>query len=123
MTLQQKLEEIKERSQNATPGPWENRCQQFSNSERPTSIWTEHGWTARVEGLGPSHSIPNAEFIAHARTDVPLLLKALAKCIEQRDNNLVQKDKAMSHGFILDLSELRDYMNEQLLAIFEGDDQ
>jgi hypothetical protein len=81
MTLQQKLEEIKERS-------------------------------SRQWGLN--------EF--QATKDISALILALAKCIEQRDNNLVQKDKAMSHGFILDLSELRDLMNEQLLAIFEGDE-
>jgi len=83
--LQVLLSQIMEMAESACPGPWEARCKEFSNSERPTSIWTEYGWLAKVEGLGPSYSVPSAEFIAASRTIVPQLVKCLEKAIEQRN--------------------------------------
>jgi hypothetical protein len=108
MTLQQKLEEIKERAEKATDGPWLNdeRIVLQDSGIQPHICYS---YTADGYSL-TDKPIENAEFIAHARTDVPLLLKALAKCIEQRDELLDRHDYA------------RKSWDRELKAIFEGDE-
>lgn len=69
MISEERLAEIRERCEKATPGPWE---------------WDERGWT--IEGSGKSivetdcRCYPpeddDASFIIHARTDLPDLLAA-----------------------------------------------
>jgi hypothetical protein len=94
MMDEQRLREIRERAEKATPGPWVNFhdvIHEDVDEDRNTGIaqaadygpeagkpesaivhmysWAQHD---------PTRLIPNAEFIAHAREDVPWLLDALA---------------------------------------------
>lgn len=64
MTLD--LEAIKARAEAATPGPWERRITTFTSCgvQGPEmAIYDEGG-----------HGEEDAEFIAHARTDIPALV-------------------------------------------------
>lgn len=70
------IDDCLERAQKATPGPW----QQFSNTVEGTScnyIESDRGWVTTV-----FTGFKNADFIAHARTDVEELAKRLKKAIE-----------------------------------------
>ena len=69
------LAEIRERANNATPGPWE--------ADRP-QVWGPNGESVAFvsshdpgEGSGQPEWDANTVFIAHAREDVPALLDAL----------------------------------------------
>jgi hypothetical protein len=73
------LDEIEQRAMSATPGPWDVRCREFSNTELPRNIWANYGWIAKTEGLSQE---ANADFIAHAREDIPILVKRLRMAIE-----------------------------------------
>ena len=64
------LDEIKARALAATPGPWERSTQVVFGPTFRTIVYA---------------SVDTAEFIAHARTDIPRLVKALERCMEQRD--------------------------------------
>lgn len=67
MTLADRLAEIQARADNATDGPWEPDGQD--------------SWTPA--GRSDFHlSISDAEFIAHARTDVPALIAALCAALD-----------------------------------------
>lgn len=59
-------EAMRRRAEAATPGPW-------SISQYPQSAFVHAGGGGT---FGPARK-PDAEFIAHARTDVPALLDAL----------------------------------------------
>lgn len=66
------LSAIKERYEAAAPGPWKwnadddmYRCDGLYTGRVPV-IWHDQGWVA-VE-------LADAEFVAHARTDVPALV-------------------------------------------------
>ena len=83
-TLNDMLKEIEARANAATPGPWDNRCKEFSNSERARHIWSEYGWLCTLESPLDSKEV-DAAFIAHARTDVPKLLAMLRLAIAQRN--------------------------------------
>lgn len=58
------LAEIQQRADAATPGPWER-----------------HYLVPALTGDGPT-SVANAEFIAHARHDVPKLVAALTAVLD-----------------------------------------
>ena len=93
--LVQRLREIRERSEAATPGPWRVRTWGGTNQENPEPPeWTIDG----PDGYGiEAHDVYPGDgrdvyFIAHAREDVPFLLDAIAalskRCSElerQRD--------------------------------------
>lgn len=62
----------------ATPGPWDNRCKEFSNTERARHIWTEYGWICTFNSPLES-SEADAALTAQSRTSLPLALKLLKK--------------------------------------------
>lgn len=80
--IQARLEEIKNREQAATEGPW--------------IIWAGRGWERIEYPIVTSHvgcpepekciafaySTQDQKFISHARTDVPQLMKALEQAIK-----------------------------------------
>lgn len=77
-----KYEEIKARCDAATPGPWRHvktpefhskNCIENCSSDSVVDCW----WDRNGEEGGLAIDAEDAEFIVHARTDVPLLLKAL----------------------------------------------
>lgn len=88
-TLPTLLAQIAERAEKATPGPW------TKVSSLPTYAIANGYGTDVVTATGREYRqwhpgrhgcvVDDAEFIAHARHDVPRLLKALEKCIGQRE--------------------------------------
>lgn len=96
MTLSNRLKEIKERCEAATPGPW-------WLEREGVYVWGIKTWRPNVfhngkpmtpmniplvspvmNGVTQEYYIPNNEFIAHSRTDIPFLLAEL----ERRDEAL-----------------------------------
>lgn len=74
-----KLDEILKRCEAATPEPWQLRC-----------LTTPSGATVYQIGLGQctlENEIYNGDFIAHARTDLPLVVKALQKAMAYIKND------------------------------------
>jgi len=84
MTPTDLIKRARELAEKATPGPWDNRCREFSNSERPRHVWAEYGWIASIYSPLDS-SVPDAEFIAESRTLVPALADALEKALEEKE--------------------------------------
>lgn len=82
-----RLEEIKKRTETATSGPWESECRK-ENIYHPDKCWNhdvtcEKGEAIIIQSnafLNEDHA--NAEFIAHARKDIPWLLDKLEDAIE-----------------------------------------
>jgi 8-oxo-dGTP diphosphatase len=74
--MSDRLEKIREREARATPGPWEEAAwgyRQAGENGKPV-VWAEpnsHG----SPGAHVDHRMGDAEFIAHAREDVPWLLE------------------------------------------------
>ena len=64
------LEEIKARHEAATPGPWE--------LSRDAGIYIDRDEDYCICGIGNE---PDAEFISHARTDIPTLLAEVERMI------------------------------------------
>jgi hypothetical protein len=83
---QARIEQIKQRVEAATPGPWEtNKLTHWPSWYSVVAIGKDHGHIADVQrwrhGVAGSvaENEANAAFIAHARQDVPDLLAALAE--------------------------------------------
>lgn len=76
-TIEDKLNEIKERAEAATKGPWFHGSYLGRSSEV---------FSRKVREIANCHSRNgiDSEFIAHARTDVPALLAVIEKLMEQR---------------------------------------
>lgn len=92
MNLTDKIAELRELAERATPGPWDNRCNSFSNSAKPRFIWTGHGFNAEVFGAS---FMEDAEFIAASRTLVPALLDALEAALGALDWIEFRSDKSL----------------------------
>lgn len=69
-----RLSEIKARCDVATPGPWEF-------SESAAEMWTSTGRSIieSTEGYGLAIKRADADFIAHAREDIPYLLAEIKR--------------------------------------------
>ena len=114
MTIQSRLQEIRDRADKATEGPWSTY---FATGESPGIVQhkvRDDGYfdlVSFVLPIFPKKEIDwlNAEFIAHARTDIPKLLAVIEKLIEQRE---VYAERAKSGDYESD--------NAELLAILEG---
>ena len=83
----QELQAIRERAEAATPGPWKHKKTYISTiTTEPESddfiVWGDGGVDKETD----------AEFIAHARTDIPALLDALAAVTAERDALRVKVD-------------------------------
>jgi hypothetical protein len=80
----EELDAIEARANAATKGPW----LAFPGSGMVGAAWRSHGWVADVPRfLSPgvnNHRVADAEFIAHARTDVPSLVAELRKAWGER---------------------------------------
>lgn len=72
--LEKYLQEVKERADKATEGPWYPKFH-----DRVTKTKKSDGIDSILHLYGPSSvTIANQYFIAHARTDIPKLLKMVA---------------------------------------------
>lgn len=76
MSLDKYLAEVKSRADKATPGPWDARCKEFSNSEIPRHIWSNYGWLATFNGPR-MRCLADTEFTANAIEDIPRLLRII----------------------------------------------
>lgn len=106
MTVTERLAEIRARAEAATDGPWghwpeagdievfkADPAHPNTPGMSPTggehilaSIRPRLGWGGEIyerTGRRPGGDEPDAEFIAHARTDVPALVKALEAVLEE----------------------------------------
>lgn len=71
--LNVRLEAIAERASRATEGPWAR----FETHQADNFVVGPRGFIREDIVSGPTYERSNAEFIAHARTDVPTLVAAL----------------------------------------------
>jgi hypothetical protein len=90
--MSDRIEEIKERVDKATPGPWVSECEVGE-----TFIWNANktGW----RGPGPALVVDdeyispeNADFIAHSRDDIPYLLTRLASVEAENREHVLRAD-------------------------------
>lgn len=92
------LAEIRQRLEQATPGPWIARADGFIETSEPSARVV--GVTCRgLERDGePLPAVANAEFIAHARADMLRLLDEVARLRqrlhERRDGNAARGEFA-----------------------------
>lgn len=70
-----RLDEIQARADQATEGPWSR----FETVMADTFVVGPRGFIREDIVSGPTYERENAEFIAHARTDVPALVAAVRK--------------------------------------------
>lgn len=90
MSPQDKLKEMRERCEAATPGPWRAGGDEgwpigsFSTGNSGIDNKDYTIWTAPMSGseLGESDAKTDAEFIASSRSDIPALISALEVCLE-----------------------------------------
>ncbi|RNC62776.1 MAG: hypothetical protein AWM53_01995 [Candidatus Dichloromethanomonas elyunquensis] len=82
----QELQDIRERCEKATPGPWKWIIN--GNTVQSHAITTDTGKCGIQEKICASISpkTKNANFIAHARTDIPALLTEIDRLTAERDN-------------------------------------
>lgn len=82
--MNERLEQIQKRVEEATPGPWKPYCRHVDNLGNDPSFPESGGLGWEVEGppepqlRGQFSSGWDAHFIAHARDDIPYLLGQLA---------------------------------------------
>lgn len=87
MSISDRLGQIEARADAATEGPWKIETHYGMSQSRRRQIVVP-GWMTPIAVLGQENPYgdPDAEFIAHSRTDVPALLAALravlAECEE-----------------------------------------
>lgn len=85
MSAREELAAIQERLANATPGPWEWVPSAVEGGSHVLGVVGESGFPVlRTSPYAPPQQ-RDAEFIAHARTDVPRLVKALEAVLERAD--------------------------------------
>jgi len=75
-----KLEEIKSRLENITPGPWQTRF-----IHRMICAGRDAPEHCLLYNTNPEQDWPDADFIAHSREDVPWLIEQLEKAIEMAE--------------------------------------
>ena len=88
-----RLKEIQDRADAATEGPWSSHAFGYSGEGEPSSIVVHHdkfNWQAVRDGefvasmpRWDAQESDDAEFIAHARADVPRLVEALRRVLDQ----------------------------------------
>ena len=83
MSAQDRLDEIQARANAATDGPWKIETHYGMSQSRRRQIVVP-GWMTPIAVLGQENPYgdPDAEFIAHARTDVPRLVSALRAVLD-----------------------------------------
>lgn len=115
--LDRKLAEIAGRADAAASGPWVKDEMKFVVSDPPRISVEDFQAYEIASMIGPTdYARANADFIAHARTDVPALLCLVAVLREQRDNLVV----AAAAGPQDALNQM-DKLNAAALAALEGE--
>lgn len=126
MTINDHLAEIEARARAATPGPWKT-----DEAYPDTFIWgpnqamvCDHEYETgaiRMRGLGANLPIPaNADFIAHARTDIPQLVAALRVAVEALTQIPFEEDRCCSS--CAEMGDQADAAVTRIEAALKGDD-
>ena len=85
--IDRKLAEIAGRADAAASGPWVKDEMKFVVSDPPRISVEDFQAYEIASMIGPTdYARANADFIAHARTDVPALLRLVAVLREQRNS-------------------------------------
>ena len=115
MSTNTALDQIKNRVEKATPGPWVTR-----RFDLELFVVAENGALNPIN-LGYVGNRPerNAEFIAHARTDVPKLLAALeaVQALPEYDtweHHAIGMGEVFGAGYAHALEVVRDVIEEAL---------
>lgn len=101
------LKEIKERAEAATKGPWRHfHKRSVTIPHEYAGRIVEQDWETfhKYEGY-----LDDAEFIAHARTDIPRLVKALETAIQDLTSiKNISKDKCsnLAEACLKDIDEI-----------------
>lgn len=86
-----RLQEIKERAEKATPGPWDSVCS--SGAIRHVVRNVDHDSYCSNESNHETFGKYDGEFIAHSREDIPWLIReieAAKERIKMFENQLLQ---------------------------------
>jgi hypothetical protein len=105
-----KLDEIKARCEAATPGPWTPEIR--GNTIQSHCVVCDTIYIEKTKNIcsGISPKTKNAEFITHARTDIPALLSLLS----ERDKEITRLTAENSHW-----EEINDTQAEQLGVAYD----
>jgi hypothetical protein len=95
------LQEIRDRADKATPGPWE--ALDYSG--------VVTGTTCDVRYVPEN---PDAQFIAHARTDVPRLIALVGEMAEKLEGAVTVLDDIAAYGY--DISKVPNIVKEAILG-------
>ncbi|UWG96800.1 hypothetical protein LPY66_18265 [Dehalobacter sp. DCM] len=105
----EELDAIRDRCEKATPGPWKWIIN--GNTVQSHAITTDTGECGIQEKICASISpkTRNAEFIAHARTDIPLLLAGIDKLQQGNDyaKELLDKQILRNEGLSKRVSTMK----------------
>jgi hypothetical protein len=86
----QDLDAIRERCERASKGPWNQKPNPLACAPEITNGEREIAKVLFYMGSEDREVFPNADFIAHARTDIPLLLAEIDRL--QAERNAAVKD-------------------------------
>jgi len=115
--IDRKLAEIAGRADAAASGPWVKDEMKFVVSDPPRISVEDFQAYEIASMIGPTdYARANATFIAHARTDVPALLRLVAVLREQRD---AAHEEAEGNQQALDYQRKLD--DAAALAALEGE--
>lgn len=120
---QEQLNAIKERVAKVTPGPWDID-RNSDDDVFVTDIWfngADEGH-AEIHGNDVASSIYNAEFIAHAREDVPALIAEIERLHELRKDDFLmlceaRDDVRFMRKQVEGLREALEHVQSQLFSI------
>lgn len=125
MTLSERLDEILKRCEAATPGPWYVWDETWVMTSIPGDEIGTNKPAAHCEfDLGGPQ---NAESIAHARTDLPLVALALKKAVERLTwiDNEASKGDCWKNGddgtSVLTLKEVAHQTLAEIEALWGGE--
>jgi hypothetical protein len=110
------LAEVKARADAASPGPWYPE----TDPDASPGVWTDRGAELGFD----TNRAEDAEFIAHARTDVPALLARIAELEAERDAGFLELAgylaDAERRGYERAVARLRD--NAAVNAYLDAND-
>lgn len=121
MLTNDQLTEIEKRAEAATPGPWKKQPIYFDEDSPHNKIANVRG----VRLIGPYKSVScgeEAEFIAHSRTDIPLLTKEIRMLREQNEtlvNQFVEMWNTLKSITEDDCDNSHDLIAEKSIAVCE----
>lgn len=83
MNINERLDQIEQRAERASEGPWFDEERNLDDPWGATTVYNVfHNGDTPDRDLVAEAAYDNAEFIAHARTDVPALVKALRAALD-----------------------------------------